>query len=206
MKRKGPKAELHVLRRFVAEAEKKFLAPHLTAATLGTPSRDEELDVAAFVVLAHGAIENFVEGIGYWTLESLERSWINKKRASRSLVSLLLYSTSPGDDSADELSVFDNIRTRLIEAKSTNSKSIEKNNGIAPRNLRTIFRPLGIDVPDDPKLTGSLELLVSMRHQWAHQFRFGAKVVKFAADLKKTSDDCLMLAEKLANGARSARP
>lgn len=66
MTRKGPGEELKNLRRFIGEAERKFLTPHLQQVTLGTPSRDEELDVAAFVVLAHGAVENFIEGIGLW--------------------------------------------------------------------------------------------------------------------------------------------
>lgn len=206
MTRRGPRAEFKALRRFVTEAEAKFLANHLPSPTLGTPSRDEVLDVAAFVVLAHGAFENFVEGIGLWALECLERSWMTRKRASRSAVSLLLYQQAPGDDGTNTVSVFDNIRMAIAEAKSAASKKIEQNNGIAMRHLRSLFRPLGIDVPEDPSLTGSLDLLIALRHEWAHQYRFGGKVVKFAAEVKKTADECLLLAEKLAEGARLVRP
>jgi hypothetical protein len=206
MKRKGPKAELETLRRFVKEAEAKFLRTHMTAPTLGGPTRDEVLDVAAFVVLAHGALENFVEGVGLWALEAMERSWSTKKRSSRCVTSLLLYQTAPGDDSEEARTVFDNLRKAITEAKSTTSRQIEQNNGIAMPHLRSLFRPLGIDVPEDPQLTGSLDLLISMRHQWAHQYRFGAKVMKIASDVKKTTDDCLALAEKLAKQAITARP
>lgn len=206
MRRKGPTDELRVLRQFVGEAEAKFLAQHLGPAPLGTASRDEELDVAAFVVLTHGALENFVEGIGLWVLESIEKSWVPTKRATRSLASLLLYADAPAEDWEESVTVFDNIRMRIAEEKTATSGKIEQNNGIATRHLRSIFRPLGIDIPTDPTLTGSLELLISIRHQWAHQYRFGAKVTRFAVDVKKTSDDCLALAAQLAAAARTARP
>jgi hypothetical protein len=206
MKRKGPRAELQALRRFIGEAEAKFLRPHLPTSTLGTPSREELLDVAAFVVLAHGALENFIEGVGLWALESLESSWVMRRRTSRCVTSLLLYQSVPSDHSNQVLSVFDNLRLAIADAKSAASRQIEQNNGIGMRQLRTLFRPLGIDVPEDPQLTGSFELLISMRHQWAHQYRYGATVVKFASDVKKTTDDCLALAQKLANQARLARP
>lgn len=143
---------------------------------------------------------------GLWALESIEHNWIMHKRASRSLASLFLYEGALGDDCETQFSVFDNIRNSIANAKSSTSIRIEKNNGIATRNLRALFRPLGIDVPEDPQLTGSLELLVSLRHQWAHQYRYGAKVAKFASDIKNTSDDCLILAERLAKGAKSVRP
>src|ERR1700721_2654957 len=110
---KGPAAELLALRRFVSEAESKFLQPHIAHNSLGTPTRAEELDVAAFVVLAHGAVENFIEGIALWVVGSIEHSWVMKKRASRSLASLLMYKDAPADDCDDEISVFDNIREAI---------------------------------------------------------------------------------------------
>jgi len=206
MKRRGPRVELAVLRRFVDEVERRFLAPHIGPAQLGTPKRSEQLDVGAFVVLAHGAIENFVEGLGLWTLESVQRHWIFHKRASRSLASVLLHAGEPSDDYEQSLTMFDNIRTSIDSAKTTLSQSIEQNNGIAMQHLRKLFRPLGIDVPEEPKLVGALDQLVALRHQWAHQYRFGAKVTKFAVEVKQTSDDCLELAARLAERAKAARP
>ena len=45
-----------------------------------------------------------------------------------------------------------------------------------------------------------------MRHEWAHQYRFGAKNVKSALDVKKTVDDCFALAEGVAERAKKVRP
>jgi len=206
MKRRGPTVEFNILRDFVQETEAKFLARHLGAPTLGTPTRDEVLDVAAFVVLTHGAFENFIEGVGLWALESLERSWTVGKRLSRCSASLLLYHSAPEADWDEPRSIYDNIRVAIEKAKSATSLKIEHNNGIAMKHLRGLFRPLGIEVPEDAGLTSALELLVALRHEWAHQYRYGAKKVKFAADVKRTADDCLVLAKKVADGARSIRP
>lgn len=209
MKRKGPTVELRALRKFVAEVETKFIAPHVRhrrTPAMGTPSRDEVLDVAAFVVLVHGAFENFVEGIGLWALEELERSWTYKKRLSRCSASLLLYHTTSRQDFEAPRTVYENIRLAISEAKSSVSADIEQNNGIAMRHLRGMFTPLGIDVPDDLALSAAVDLLVTLRHEWAHQYRYGAKKVKFASEVKKTVDDCLVLAQRLADGARSIRP
>ena len=68
MTRTGPKAEFAALGRAITGLERHFLRGHLGAPTLVEPSPAEVLDVAAYVVLAHGALENFVEGLALWVL------------------------------------------------------------------------------------------------------------------------------------------
>lgn len=51
MKRTGPSLELKALTRSIKEVENRFLRPHLLPTTLGAPSKQEVLDVAAYVVL-----------------------------------------------------------------------------------------------------------------------------------------------------------
>ena len=75
MKQTGPRAELLALRRYLTELETHFLARHLSPATLGPPKRAEILDVGAYVVLAHGAMENFIEGLALWVLKRLVDNW-----------------------------------------------------------------------------------------------------------------------------------
>jgi hypothetical protein len=65
MKQSGPSVELKALVRSVKEIETRFVVPHIGPPTLKTPSRKEILDVAAYVVLVHGALENFAEGLHY---------------------------------------------------------------------------------------------------------------------------------------------
>jgi len=205
MTRTGPKAELAALKRSVKELEAKFLTPHLGAPALHQPTRTEELDIAAFVVLVHGVLENFVEGLALWLLSKAVENWTNKKRTTRCTVSLLLYQPSPSGD-APVGAIYDNLRLALDEANEAHSKSIEGNNGITPRHLRSLFYPLGVDLPADPVLTSSLDLVVKMRHQWAHQFRYGAKVVKSAADAQVAVLDCLKYAENLSARVAAVRP
>jgi hypothetical protein len=205
MKRSGPTIELKALTRSVKEVESRFLQPHLGPPALGPPSRDEILDVAAYVVLVHGALENFAEGLALWVLDRSVANWTNRKKTTRATASLLLYRKAPADD-APPTSVFDNIRTALDGARTTLSKTVHDNHGITLDHLRTLFMPLGVNVPADPVLTASLELLVTMRHQWAHQDRRRNKVVKSAKDTQTAVSDCLTLAKKLSAEAVAVRP
>lgn len=205
MKLKGPNAEYKALLRSVKEIESRFLAPHLGPPTLNSPTRKETLDVAAYVVLVHGLLEDFAEGLALWVLGKAVANWTYRKKATRSTASLLLYQKVPPDESLS-FSVFDNVRKALDEAKARMSNAVFNNHGIALKDLRTLFIPLGVNVPADPILSSSLQLLVTMRHQWAHQDRRHAKVVKSAKDAKTTVDDCLSLAKKLTTEVVAVRP
>jgi hypothetical protein len=204
MKLKGPRAEYNALVRSVGEIEARFLAPHLGPPTLSAPTRKETLDVAAYVVLVHGLFEDFAEGLALWSLGKAVANWTSRRSMSRSTGSLLLYQKVPPDESLSS-SVFDNIRDALDEAKGRMSHVVFENHGIALKNLRALFVPLGINVPSDLVLSSSLQLLVTMRHQWAHQDRREVKVVKSARDAKTTVSDCLNLAKKLSTEVASVR-
>jgi hypothetical protein len=204
----GPKAEYKTLAKFVAELEEQFLKPYLvaTTTTIGVPSRKEALNAGAYVVLAHGALENFVEGLALWILGKVVHNWTMAKRVTRSTASILLYQGSPSLADESVSTVFDNIRQCLDESNTSLSNVIRDNNGITPRHLRTLFLPLGVDVPNDAVLTASLETIVTMRHYWAHQYRHGASVVKSASDAKLAVDDGLVFAKRLADEVAAVKP
>jgi hypothetical protein len=206
MNKTGPATELGNLKRAVAEIEQRFLSAHLaTGPTLKAPTRREQLDVAAYVVLAHGALEYFVEGVALWVLTRSVARWTTHKRVTRATASILLSMSPPTAPNGPE-AVFDTLRKALDEAKTNISRVISNNNGISTRHLRSLFYPLGVDVPDDPVLVGSLDLVITIRHEWAHRGRFGAKVTKSAQDVHTAVTDCLTLAEKLAKAASSVKP
>jgi RiboL-PSP-HEPN len=202
----SPKAELRALKRAVYEIEQRFLKPHLASApTLKPPSRTEQLDVAAYVVLTHGAIENFVEGIALWVLTRSVDNWKSRKRVTPATASILLSQSPPAAPDGPQL-VFDILRTALDGAKTNISRAVNENNGISTRHLRSLFYPLGVDVPNDPVMIGSLELIIAIRHQWAHRSRFGATVPKSAKDAQNAIADCIKFAEKLAETASALKP
>jgi hypothetical protein len=117
----------------------------------------------------------------------------------------LLYQKPPAEDTPGR-SVFDNVRLALDEAKKKMSLDIHDNHGITAKHLRAMFMPLGVDVPSDPVLTASLELLITMRHQWAHHDHRRAKILKSAKDAQTTVSDCLTLAKKLSAEAATVKP
>ena len=194
----GPKRELAALKRFVSEVEIRYLGVYLAAPpTLAAPTRNEELDVAAFTVLAHGAFENYVEGVAVWALGKYTGNWIKRRRAGKGTAALLLTSAKAYDPSTDSNSVFDVIRLAIDSATTSHSKVIQQNNGTALQHLRSLLIPLGIDVPDDPLLSPSLAKLVKLRHEWAHQSRFGARQLITARAAADAAGDCVKIAERI---------
>ncbi len=204
MKRTGPSVELKALTRSIKEVENRFLRPHLMPTTLGAPSKQEVLDVAAYVVLVHGALEGFAESLAHWLLKRSVSSWTAKKKATQCTVSLLLYQKPPAEDTPGR-TVFDNVRLALDDAKRKMSLDIHDNHGITLKHLRAMFMPLGVNVPSDPVLTASLDLLITMRHQWAHHDHRRAKILKSAKDAQTTVSDCLTLAKKLSAEAATVK-
>jgi HEPN superfamily RiboL-PSP-like protein len=203
----GPRSELRVLGKYLAELEKHFLRVHLASQSppaLRPPSRNEVLDAAAFVVLAHGALENFVEGVALWAIDRIVNTWIVKQRAGRCTAAVLL--TEPVPTPNPRANVYDQLRTALNSAKTRISHAVESNHGIEARHLRALFDALGVDVPRDPQLIAAIDSVVQMRHHWAHRYRFGATIVKSAADVKSIVDDCLRFANELISEVTSARP
>ena len=205
MTKTGPRLELAALRRLIKEVEVHFVVAHLGPPRLSPPGRDEILHVAAYAVLVHGALENFIEGLALWVVGRSVANWTKHKRMTRSTASLLLYQTAPSED-GQLLSVFDNIRTALDLAKNRVSKSVFDNNGITldhlktlpaprrkctrrsrldrlPRTARHDAAPVGASVPDT-----------------------GAKVIRSAKDAQTTVSDCLTLAERLSAEAVAVRP
>ena len=122
MKKAGPKAELAALRRLVKDLDNHFVLFHLGPPSLLPPSNDEILDVAAYVVLVHGALENFIEGLALWVVGRSVANWTKQKRITRCTASLLLSQAIPNDDGRMP-SVFDNIRMALELAKNRISKN-----------------------------------------------------------------------------------
>jgi hypothetical protein len=205
MKRTGPNIELKALTRSVREVEERFLSPHLAPAKLGPPSKQEVMDVAAYVVLVHGALEGFAESLAHWLLKRSVSNWAARKRTTRCTASLLLYQKPPADDMRSR-SVSDNIRLALDEAKRKVSNDIHDNHGVSLKHLRAMFMPLGVNVPSDPVLTASLDLLITMRHQWAHHDHRRATVLKSARDAQTTVVDCMALATRLSVEAAAVKP
>jgi hypothetical protein len=135
MKRTGPSIELKALTRSVKEVENRFLGPHLETTTLAAPKEQEILDVAAYVVLVHGALEGFAESLAHWLLKRAVSNWTAKKKTTRCTASLLLYQRPPAEDTLG-CSVFDNIRLALDESKRRMSLDIHDNHGVTLKHLR----------------------------------------------------------------------
>lgn len=198
-----PTDELRRLRRRLIQLEKHFLTQHISGATLAAPSEAEVLDVEAYVILSHAALEAFIEELASWMLERSVELWTMKSRLRRGAASLLLYCVDEKPDAGKHRG-FDRLRIALKAAKGKLSKVINENNGIDAKHLAALFGPLGLDLPDDPALLASWHRVISMRHWSAHHNRLGAAVLSTAGDVRDNVRDCLTLATNLQRQARKS--
>jgi hypothetical protein len=154
------------LKRIVSILEGRFLTLHLDQAALKV-SRKEHVDVSAYVVLAHAAIEGYLEATAQWVLDRAVANWTKRKRLSTATACLLLsYECDPKFDGDI---AFDRIRKALDGAKSSLSKIINADNhDISLEHMRRLFVPLGVDVPQDQTLLASLDKLAKQRGAMAH--------------------------------------
>src|ERR1039458_3129877 len=83
MTKTGPATELAALKRSISEIEHRFLSAHLKSApSLKPPSRRERLDIAAYVVLSHGALENSFAGCCFVGADAFCRSLDEAKESN----------------------------------------------------------------------------------------------------------------------------
>jgi hypothetical protein len=193
----NPALGLRRLRHSFAELEKRFLLPHLTDMQLVAPGIGETLDVNAFAVMAHGALEGFCENVALWVLHKACDAWCLRKRMTPSLACLLLVAGDPSMECNSQEGAYDRIRRSLNDIRQTVSRSVNENTGVDIAHLRKLFYPLGVDIPEVPPCMSALAKLVTLRHEVAHRNRHAASVRRTAMEVKEYGERCLELAKAI---------
>ncbi|WMT18166.1 HEPN domain-containing protein [Parageobacillus toebii] len=179
--------------------EEKFLKPHLED-RLSTPEEYEE-DVKAFCILSHALFENYFEQVALMVLEKSTTQWIEEKKLSTPLLTLLSYSNTRFDllkDQEPYQSVYDRLKKVIEDAKKQLSKEIYNNHGASEKYLRKILCPVSIDVPQDPTIINSLQKLANARGDYAHKH---IKKTINPEDAKLYVSDCIRLSEDIKHRA-----
>jgi hypothetical protein len=153
-----PRQEYAKLRRRVRQMEKHFIQRHLSVVSL-TPTEAELFDAAAFAVLSHGALENFVENVALWVVDRVTTRWTADRKATPSTAAILWHGSPPAKpkDGQKLEKIYDQLRDGIDERKQALSTLIFDNHGVSIRHLQTLFYPLGVNVPHDPILSPSLK-------------------------------------------------
>lgn len=197
---------LQDLRHAVGGLETKFITPHLPVVPEVDPAT-YNLDVRAYLLLSHAALEQFVEDLCLELVNRATDSWESNHHLSEPILALIAFYSDGltiSDNERDpEVTFFDHIRLGLEKAKATYSAYLKKkNNGVSVKYLRQMLLPVGMSVPTDPKWVGSLGQLASYRGDNAHKHR--VTKVTDPERAREWVQDCLQMASQLADDAAKA--
>lgn len=184
--------------------EAKFIEPFLPANPLTLPHQ-YELDVRAYCVLSHAAIEEFVERVVLDLMNEKIQLWLQFRTYSDVLLTLVTYyglKFEMDDDKAmASTKVFDHLRKILNTAKVRFSKDISENHGAAVKYLRKLLIPVAVDVMDDLNLLNSLQQLAKERGEYAHKTGSVQRVLA-PEDAQQYVFDCLLICDDIRAKAR----
>ncbi len=190
------------LSRRVHDYRSKFIDPFIPANPEIGPEK-YELDVKAFCLLSHAALEEFFEKIALLVMQHSVDSWVMMKKLTDTALMLigrygLKYELSE-EDEANEISVYTHVRLMLDQAQRRFSKDVYDNHGASPKYLRAILVPIGIDFMPDTNAANSLTQLAKQRGLYAH--RGLAHSVLSPEDALKYVEDCLEFAKGIRDRA-----
>ena len=197
---------LQELRHAVNGLDDKFIKPYLPAQP-GVDPAVYNLDVRAYLLLSHAALEQFVEDLCLELMNRAVDSWESNHHLSEPLLALVAFYSDclpiSENEREPEVTFFDHIRIGVEKAKTTFSSYLKrKNNGVSVKYLRQMLLPVGLSLPTDPRLVASLGQLASHRGDNAHKHR-----VSKSADPKTAREwvgDCLLLSALLTDDAMKA--
>ena len=203
------------LRDHISKLKEKFLNQFFPPDPAHRPE-DYEHEVKAACVLAHAALEEFVESISMHVMKTAVQQWERDRKASDPLLALCLKHgvtvSVEDDEEKTQKTCFDLLREAISEAKKRHSKSIQDNHGFSLKYLRAALTPVFINPPNDVRLTESLKTLTAARGSFAHsaakhaEFRSDTKVGRASTplapeDAGKAIDDCVLLCQAIAESA-----
>lgn len=116
--------------------------PNLT----GTYSQAEYDRTAAFLLISHAEIEEFIEQRCLEIVDSVVDAWILDAKPRSTIVALAAFSHSDGENAVPKPDDTGppKIRTVVREEKRSYSKAVNNNHGIKSENLLRLLIPVGI--------------------------------------------------------------
>jgi len=184
--------ELRFLNRFLAADVDPFLPPS-----------EYELDVRAYCILSHAALEDFFEQTAQKIMTKSLDEWANSNfKINDSLLTLASYASYKFEKiEEDTLSPVEYLRRVFDDANRKLSQSIFNNHGTSQRYLKDILLPVALQVNQDPALQNSLQQLVKQRGDYAH--RGVVKNILAPESARRYVQDCLKLCLDIRDKANS---
>ncbi|WP_143450347.1 HEPN domain-containing protein [Janthinobacterium sp. BJB446] len=202
---------------FVAALREKYLSHHLAIANDfekidGNSSSSYDLDVRAYCVFVHAAIEQYFEELADFSLNCVLEQWRSGLPMSResvvSIISIISF------DGMAKLKIEDNeknvqkkplhyVSEVLNDSKKKLTTRFKDNHGASLKYLRALFTPLGMVVDPTANAESALSLLASSRGAFAHRrtmLTAGFYVYKPISplDAVQMANDCLLFCNDLS--------
>jgi hypothetical protein len=135
----------------LAEALKELVELETTFIVLHQPPgySDQEFDFArAFVVLAHGVIEHYLEGIALETVDAPLTGFNNDSRPRNALLALLTYRNKAETPPQTAQGGPWRVREALKEARTALHARTRDNNGVKQKDVLSLLLPTGLKESD----------------------------------------------------------
>lgn len=185
------------LTRNVARLEDVFIKGFLPLST--AKPEDYDLQVRAYCVLTHAALEEYLEGIALYVMKQSIDDYVMGKKVRDSLLTLTAYSRLElavnENETTDEIRTYDVLRRMLDDANKRFSRSVHNNQGISLKYLRRLLNPVAVDIVQDSNLKNSLMQLSKERGTFAH--KGAARKVVSPEDARNYVKDCLELCKDI---------
>jgi hypothetical protein len=174
---------------YISSLEKSFLDKHLEN-PLSTPD-DYDYDVKSYCILCHAALEDYMETIALKVLDKAIENYVNHHHLSESIVTLMHFKAPSVNN--------------YFEKLEDNAPLTMQNHGASLKYIRQLLMPVAIDIPNDPQLLNSLQLLANERGFFAHKFQQSGNL-KRSIEPEKAKiimEDCLLLCWDIRDKAKS---
>lgn len=189
-------AAFQVLNDRLLELQLKFIEPHTDPTE--SPS-DYALDVEGYIVLAHAALEDFVEKICYKVAEIATSEFKNNQKISFVALCMFHFTKQPLSLSSwnDNESLYDKMNEELHKILSEHKNTIVNNHGVNMKYLKNLLIPVGLDIPSDTKETNSLNTLAGWRGSFAHTSAISVTTCPSPNDATDVVSDVMLFMTKL---------
>ncbi|WP_445391535.1 HEPN domain-containing protein [Stenotrophomonas muris] len=148
----------------------RFISPWMQVVPGHTPDQFEH-DVKAFCVLAHAAFEEYAEQLSLLAMHSARDAWLQKRFSFSTIALLCSYGVSIKSEESDgkeQNRFYDQVREGFVDVLKLHSNVVANNHGFSRPYLRSLFTPVGVDIPEDALLLQSLRELAEARGSFAH--------------------------------------
>ena len=179
---------------------REFIEDRITKPDEITEPDEYEHYVKAYCVLCHAAFEEYFEDIALKVMHRCLNEWLDSRKYTDTLVTLVSYYGQKLTVNANEITVFDSLKGIFDEVKRKFSNDVYNNHRISLEYLRRLLIPVAIDITEDANLKNSLNQLVLERGIYAHKARKDALTPE---DARNYVNDCLELCEDVKTKAEN---